>query len=69
VYRPGEQRPFMRSVQWIENVNGHETRYEVNFANAHTPESRLAQHIPPASTGGAGADIIRVDFRLRQRIS
>jgi len=69
VFRLGEYRPFMRNVQWIESKNGHETRYEVDFANAHTPESRSAQNIAPTNPGGAGADIIRVDFRARKRIS
>ncbi len=69
ISRLGELRPFMRNVQWIELANGRETRSAVDFANAHTPESRAAQHIPPTNVGGAGAKIIHVDFRLRQRIS
>ena len=69
VSRPGELRPFLRNVQWIERLKGCETRYEVDFANAHTPESRSAQNISPTNPGGAGADVIHVDFKLRKRLS
>ncbi len=67
VIRPGEQRSFMRNVQWIESFKGHETRIEVDFANAHTPESRQAQQIAPTVVG-EGAEIIRVDFQKRERL-
>jgi hypothetical protein len=69
ISRPGEQRPFRRNVQWKERVNGVESpRLELDFANAHTAESRLAQHIPPTDTGGQDAKIIPVDFVLRRRL-
>jgi hypothetical protein len=68
VTRGGEDRPFMRNVQWIERVKGHEMSFEVDFANAHTPESRSAQSISPTDVGGRDAQIIRVDFQKRQRI-
>jgi hypothetical protein len=69
VSRPGELRPFLRNVQWIELANGRETKSAVDFANAHTPESRAAQHIPPANVSAASAEVIHVDFELRQQIS
>lgn len=68
VFRHGETRPFMRNVQWIEASRGHENRYQVDFANAHTPESRLAQNIPPTPVGPGGGEVIPVDFRLRRRL-
>lgn len=68
VFRPGEVRPFMRNVQWLERTGGRETRFEVDFANAHTPESRLAQQIPPTNVGKTGAQVIHVDFKTRQRL-
>ena len=69
VFRFGEQRPFMRNVQWIESTNGHETEFSVDFANTHTPESRSAQSIAPTNPAGTNADIIRVDFKARRRIT
>ena len=68
VFRPGELRPFMRNVQWLEKENGKETKYEVDFANTHTPESRDKQQIKPTNLGTMDAEIINVDFRKRQRI-
>lgn len=68
ITRPGEVRPFMRNVQWIEKTRGRESRFDVDFANAHTPESRLAQQIAPTVVGPGGGDVIHVDFQLRQRI-
>lgn len=69
VTRPHENRPFLRNVQWIEKRHGTESRFEVDFANAHTPESRTAQHIPATGTGGADAEIIPVDFQRRIRLT
>lgn len=68
ISRPGQRRPFMRNVQWIEQRGQRQSRSEVIFANAHTPESRLAQGIAPTAVGEDGGEVIHVDFKLRQRI-
>lgn len=68
VFRPGELRPFMRNVQWRERTAAGENQFEVIFANAHTPESRLAQKIPATNPGNQDAQVIHVDFRLKQRL-
>jgi beta-galactosidase GanA len=68
VTRPGETRPFMRNVQWIERFQQHETRDEIVFANAHTPESREAQNVP-VTLFPTDAQIIRVDFQNRKRLA
>lgn len=68
ISRPAQVRPFMRNVQWIERRLGRQSRSEVIFANAHTPESRLAQQIAPTAVSGDGGEVIHVDFKLRQRI-
>jgi hypothetical protein len=69
IFRSGEPRPFMRDVQWTEEVHGRETRFQVEFANMHTPESRLAQNLPPTNPNGPGADVIHVDFKTRRRLT
>jgi len=68
ISRPGQQRPFMRNVQWLERQLGRQKSFEVVFANPHTPESRLAQNIAPTPVGDTGGEVIPVDFKLRQRI-
>ena len=68
ISRPGQQRPFMRNVQWLEQQFGRQKSFEVVFANAHTPESRLAQHIASTPLGDGGGEVIPVDFKLRKRI-
>ena len=68
ITRFAESRPFMRNVQWIEQANGRQARFTVDFANPHTPESRAAQNIPATNVGTPGGDVIHVDFLLRQRI-
>lgn len=68
VTRFGEVRPFMRNVKWTELINGNETTHEVDFANTHTALSRLAQNIAPTIVT-VDAEIIRVDFRKKERLS
>jgi DNA/RNA non-specific endonuclease len=68
ISRPGQGRPFMRNVQWIERQFGRQRTNEVIFANAHTPESRMAQAVASTSVGEDGGEVIHVDFKLRQRI-
>jgi hypothetical protein len=68
IFRGGEARPFMRQVVWKERVNGSDTNHELVFANAHTPESRDKQNIPPTILEGEGGKLIPVDFRLRRRL-
>jgi hypothetical protein len=67
VAKPGDVRPFMRNVQWIEHVSGAETRNAIDFVNTHTPGSRLAQGVAPTVLWD-DPQIIRVDFRKRERI-
>jgi Domain of unknown function (DUF4157)/DNA/RNA non-specific endonuclease len=60
VTRIGEDRPFMRNVQWTETApDGSVKSYEVDFANTTTPESRVKSgHV---STSGSGK-VIKGDF-------
>lgn len=69
ISRFGELRPFMRNVHWIERADGKEIPFEIDFANAHTPESRSKQDVPGTKLFGAGGEVIQVDFRLRRRIT
>jgi hypothetical protein len=69
IVRHDESRPFMRNVQWIERAAGRESRFEVDFANPHTPESRLKQQIPPTHPGNMDAQVILVDFQMKRRLS
>src|SRR5207244_1271094 len=41
VTRPGEDRPFLRNVQWTETApDGTRKNFDVDFANTTTPKSR-----------------------------
>jgi hypothetical protein len=60
VTRIGEDRPFMRNVQWTETApDGSVKNYEVDFANTTTPESRFKSGNTPTSGGGK---VIKGDF-------
>jgi hypothetical protein len=53
VTRIGEDRPFMRNVQWTETApDGSVKSYEVDFANTMTPQSRVKSGDSPTSGGG-----------------
>jgi len=40
ITRKGEDRPFMRKVEWTETKDGIKTDKKLYFANTYTPESR-----------------------------
>ncbi len=66
VYRKGEDRPFMRKVEWTEtSPSGQVSKNSLDFANTHTPKSRLNQDIAPTVPPGTKADVI--DLFTRQR--
>ena len=69
VTKAGDSRPFKRSVRWTEiGPSGSVTRYELDFANPHTPRSRTAQDVPATVSRPQEDNVIFVDFERRQRI-
>ena len=59
VSKPDEDRPFMRNVKWREaDADGVKSEYELDFANTHSPESRLKQNIASTVPEGTNAEII-----------
>jgi hypothetical protein len=68
VYRPGENRPFMRKVEWeVTAPDGTVTLEELTFANTHTPGSRDQQNIPETNVEGPGNSVGDLDAERRQR--
>jgi len=68
VTRAGEDRPFLREVQWTETApDGSATTYKLDFANTQTEKSRLMRGVPETANGGEST-LIPVDFEKRQRI-
>ena len=66
--RIGEDRPFYRHVEWTETAqDGVVSEHVLDFANMHTPESRVAQKIRPTTGGSADNDVIHVNFKTKQR--
>jgi hypothetical protein len=62
VTRVGEDRPFMRNVQWTETApDGTVKSYEVDFANTTTPESRVRSG-DSTTPSGSGGKVIQGDF-------
>jgi hypothetical protein len=68
VYRKGEDRPFMRQVEWTEtSPSGLVTKNKLDFANTQTPKSRFQQGIQATVPPGTNADVI--DMFTRQRLN
>jgi hypothetical protein len=69
VTRHGEDRPFMRKVEWTEVApNGSRTHHELTFANTHSARSRDRQGIEPTVSTPQENNVINVDFVNRQRL-
>lgn len=69
VTRKGEDRPFMRKVEWTEIApDGTRTTNELTFANTHTPKSRDKQAIPPTVTSPQKDNVINVDFVNKNKL-
>ncbi len=67
VTRRGEDRPFMRKVEWTETApNGTQSKHELTFANTHTPKSRDMQSIPPTVSSPQSNNVIPVDFTKKK---
>lgn len=68
ITRKGEDRPFMRKVEWTEtDKDGNKIDKELYFANTHTPESRDKQNIPSTVEGTEKGKLIEVDFSTGKR--
>jgi hypothetical protein len=65
VTRQSEDRPFMRSVRWMElEPDGRFANHDLTFANTQTPKSREARGLPATeSVPDEGGDVIEVDFQ------
>ncbi|WP_220498435.1 DNA/RNA non-specific endonuclease [Rhodopirellula sp. JC639] len=69
VTRKGEDRPFMRKVEWTEIApDGTRTKNELTFANTHTPKSRDQQGIQPTVTSPQKDNVIGVDFVNKKKL-
>lgn len=69
VTRKGEDRPFMRKVEWTEIApDGKRTSNELTFANTHTPKSRDKQAVPPTVTSPQKDNVIHVDFVKKKKL-
>lgn len=69
ITRPNEARPFVRRVNWTEvTPDGTPSNKTTDFANPHTPESRLAQGIESTNEAAKSANVIYVDFVNRRRL-
>lgn len=66
IYRMGEDRPFMRNVQWQVTITGGATfSNSLDFANPHTPESRANRQVPATVSEPQSNNVIPVDFNNR----
>lgn len=70
ITRKGEDRPFMRRVEWTEiSPDGARLQTEkLDFANTHTPQSRTKQDIPPTVTSPQDGNVINVDFVNKKKL-
>ncbi len=69
VTRQGEDRPFMRKVEWTEIApDGKRSSNELTFANTHTPKSRDMQAIPTSVTSPQKDNVIHVDFGNKKKV-
>ena len=69
VTRKGDDRPFMRKVEWTEIApDGSRSNHELIFANTHTPKSRDMQGIEPTVSTPQQNNVINVDFVNKQRL-
>ena len=63
VTRRGEDRPFMRRVEWAEiTPDGKRSTHQLDFTNTHTPQSRTAQGIKPTVSTPQTDNVVNVDF-------
>jgi len=70
VAKKGEDRPFMRHVEWIE-ITPEGKRLptqKLEFANTHTHESRVKQGIAPTVSSPQKDNVINVDFVNKKRL-
>jgi hypothetical protein len=69
VTKKGENRPFMRTVEWDEIFpDGTTNHTDIDFMNPHTPESRLKQGIEPTVSEPQKDNVIPVDFQNKKRL-
>jgi hypothetical protein len=69
VTRKGENRPYLRKVEWNELFpDGTTTHVEIDFMNPHTPQSRLKQGIEPTVSEPQEDNVIGVDFKDKKRL-
>lgn len=70
ITRKGEDRPFMRHVEWTE-IAPDGTRLspqQLDFANTHTPLSRDKSGIAPTVSSPQSNNVIDVDFVNKKRL-
>ncbi|MFM2095431.1 MAG: hypothetical protein RIS70_2555 [Planctomycetota bacterium] len=70
ITRKGEDRPFMRRVEWTE-ISPDGKRLDpkqLDFANTHTPESRAMSGIEPTVTFPQKNNVIHADFVNKTRL-
>ncbi len=68
IYRAGEDRHFMREVEWRSTGQGGAARNgRLSFANTHTPRSRAARGIAPTVPSPQSGNVVSVDFQNRRR--
>ena len=70
VTRKGEDRPFMRHVEWTEIAPDGKRlpAQKLEFANTHTPQSRDKQSIPPTVSSPQRNNVIGVDFVNKKKL-
>lgn len=67
--RLGDDRPFVREVQWTElSPENIRSTHDLSFANTHTPRSREARGQEPTVAGPQSNNVIEVDFRNKTRL-
>jgi hypothetical protein len=66
--RIGEDRPLLRRISWTETAaDGKVTQNSLDFLNTHTPESRLAQNVPPTNPAETDRPVAHANFKKGQR--
>jgi len=70
ISRKGEDRPFMRHVEWTEIAPDGKRlpAQKLEFANTHTPQSRDKQHIPPTVSSPQSNNVLGVDFVNKKKL-
>lgn len=69
ITRKGEDRPFMRRVEWTEIApDGSRSKTSLDFANTHTPRSRTKQNVAPTMSKPQKDNVINVDFKKGKNV-